>query len=906
LASLRILIVEDDRSTASFIQDIVQAAGHHVVGTAASGDEAVLKAGELRPEMVLMDIHLPGTMDGIAAGDEIYSTLDIPVIYLTGYADENTLRRAITSRSFGFIVKPFDESQIRTTIQIGALQHKMQVQSKQQQYWLSSTFESILDGVISTDRNGTVTMMNTAAEALTGWKKQEGCGRPLTEVFNVSMNPMHGGSLTDTLVGSSIARGVREYANLTAKDGTSIPVQYSSAMVRDQLKNLEGFVLIFRNVTAQRRLEEALNASRRKYKQLVNSIDGIIWEAEPHTGRFLFVSSQAERILGYSVRHWINDPRFWAEHIHAQDRSTVLAIRANRIQAGRDYECEYRMIAADGRVVWVRDVVRMMSEDAGPPRLRGFMVNITLRKWAEDSLRESEERFRSAFDYATVGMTLLRTDGKFMRVNDSFCKILGYSVGELLATNLSAITHPEDVSMSEEYFQKMIQGELESCQFEKRYIHRSGHTIWTLLSSALIRNSEGKPLYFISQIQDITDRRQALDELRKAHDELEMRVAQRTAELIVANEASRVSEEKYRALFEESSDVVFITSQTGQLIDINAAGVELSGYSSKEELLQLNMPAHLCHDAADWFRFTRIINQKGSVKDYEVTLKRKDGEKIFTCITASAAVENGKVVCYRGIMRDVTQLKVLEDELRQAQKMEAVGLLAGGVAHDFNNMLMAITGYAEILLMKTAENDSLQSELHGIRSAAETGAALTKQLLAFSRKQVLNPELLKLSKVVEGLQNMLHRLIGGDIELVLKFDEDLGYVKADPGQIQQVILNLALNARDAMATGGKLTIHAANSEFDKPYAQLSSGSYVLLAVSDSGTGIDEQVLPRIFEPFFTTKEKGKGTGLGLSTVYGIVKQSGGNIYVHSELGKGTTFEIYLPRVETVVGARPPA
>ena len=285
---------------------------------------------------------------------------------------------------------------------------------------------------------------------------------------------------------------------------------------------------------------------------------------------------------------------------------------------------------------------------------------------------------------------------------------------------------------------------------------------------------------------------------------------------------------------------------------------------------------------------------------YELEVLAKDGRKLSFEVSTRLIYQGGKPVGVQGIARDLTQRKELEEQLRQAQKMEAVGRLAGGIAHDFNNLLAVLMGYSELMMQRLEPGDTLHKSAQEIGKAAERAATLTRQLLAFSRKQMLAPKVLDLNVVLSEMEDLLRRLIREDVTLRVAPDNGLWHIKADRGQLEQVILNLTLNARDAMPHGGRVTIETQNVELDAAYARrrpvVQAGSYVLLAVSDTGVGMDAETQAHIFEPFFTTKEKGKGTGLGLATVYGIVKQSGGYIWVYSEMGRGTTFKVYLPRV----------
>jgi signal transduction histidine kinase/CheY-like chemotaxis protein len=290
------------------------------------------------------------------------------------------------------------------------------------------------------------------------------------------------------------------------------------------------------------------------------------------------------------------------------------------------------------------------------------------------------------------------------------------------------------------------------------------------------------------------------------------------------------------------------------------------------------------------------------VRNFETIRATKDGKQIHIALTVSPIKDvSGRIVGASAIGRDITESKQMEDMFRQAQKMEAVGRLAGGVAHDFNNMLSVIIGYSELLLERADTDGQVRKQCEEIKRAGDRAASLTRQLLAFSRQQVLEPRVLNLNTSVAEIEKMLRRLIGEDIDLRTSLDPTLGLVKADPGQIEQVIMNLAVNARDAMPEGGKLIIETSNTELDDEYAlhhpPCIVGRYVILAVTDSGVGMSQETKARIFEPFFTTKELSKGTGLGLSTVYGVVKQSGGYIWVYSEPGQGSVFKLYLPRVD---------
>jgi PAS domain S-box-containing protein len=362
------------------------------------------------------------------------------------------------------------------------------------------------------------------------------------------------------------------------------------------------------------------------------------------------------------------------------------------------------------------------------------------------------------------------------------------------------------------------------------------------------------------------------------------------------------SEERYRDLVENAHDIIYSQDLAGNYTSMNKAGARITGYTH-EEALALNITQTVAPECLAKAREMLTAKLAGErVTAYEMDIIARDGHRITVEANTKLVYHDGVAIGIQGIARDVTERKQLEEQLRQSQKMEAIGQLAGGVAHDFNNLLTAINGYSSLALQRLEDGHPIRSYLEEVKKAGDRAANLTRQLLAFGRKQILQPLAINLNDVVTDMNKMLRRLIGEDIELRAKLDPALKKIKADPGQIEQVLVNLVVNARDAMPEGGNLTIETATVELDQEYADRHAdvlpGQYLMLAVSDTGTGMDEATRARIFDPFFTTKEKGKGTGLGLSTVYGIVKQSGGSIWVYSERGHGTTFKVYLPQLAT--------
>ncbi len=500
---------------------------------------------------------------------------------------------------------------------------------------------------------------------------------------------------------------------------------------------------------------------------------------------------------------------------------------------------------------------------------------------SESALANSEARFRGIMQSDMIGLLFWDSAGAIAEANDAFLNIVGYTQDDVRHGRLrwNEMTPPEFAAADRRGLQEIA--DKGTCTpFEKEYFRKDGSRVPVVIGATAFEHAPGHGVAFV------------LDRTKSAQSEAGLRVQS--------------------AALNAAADGVVITDSRGTIEWVNQAFTTMTGYS-REEAIGKN-PRDLVrsgvHDDAFYQKLWDTLLTSDTWHG-EMTNRRKDGSK-YTIDQSMTSVRdaNGEVTHFIGIERDLTEPMRLQAQFLQSQKMEVVGRLASGVAHDFNNLLTVINGTAEMSLGDLDEGDPRRADFMQIHAAGNRAAALTRQLLAFSRQQILKPDVLNLASLIGDLQGMLRRLIGEDVALEVSAAADVGNVLADPGQIEQVVMNLAVNARDAMRAGGTLTITTMNVDLDQAFANnhpsVRPGPHVALAISDTGDGIDEATRLHIFEPFFTTKERGKGTGLGLSTVYGIVKQSGGSIWVASEVGDGTTFTIYLPQVAQALGAAAPA
>ncbi len=760
----KILVVEDEPVVAVDLRNSLRFLGYDVVGIAKNGQEALALVEEKRPNLVLMDIVLKGKMSGVDVTKELNKHREVPVVYLTSHTDDQTLEEAKMTEPFGFLVKPFEDIELQTAVEMALHKFKMEKQLRDNATRLTTTFRSLGDGVIVADKRLNITFINPYVIMLSGRTQKDMVGKKLTEFFRI----------------------------IKGKEGKTL-----ETMAREVLAD----------------------------GQLIELVDSL------------------------------------------------------------------QLISSAGREIHIDASLAPVKEDSG--EINGVVLvfhDIMQRKLAEEALRRSEKRYRELFEHSHDAIYIMARSGDIVLTNPAMQKMFGYSQSEMVSMNIRDL-FPEEGIWDELEKRIVYKGDIADVQVRMKT--KDGTLRDCLINTITRKAGDGLVIGYQGIIRDITESLKAAAALKR-------------------------SETRYRLLAENIYDIIWIMDQDLRFTFVTPSVSNILGYSI-EEFLALDIK-DLCTKestalALDFFNNFLIKASKTEPDDenrvMEIEFYSKGGDRVWMSVSLSKfKVDDEEPVGLIGVAHDITkrimaetEKGIIQEQLLQAQKMEAIGILAGGVAHDFNNLLTVIQGSTDLAMLRLEEKDPLFTELDEINKASVRAAELTSQLLLFSRKKPMRLTTLNLNKIIEDLLKMLHRLIGEDVGISMDIEEPVWQISADRSNMEQVIMNLSVNARDAMPEGGKFTIATHNVEIDEANCQncpeAKMGKYVRLTVADTGTGMDEETRQRIFEPFYSTKGTGKGTGLGLSVVYGIVKQHHGWIEVESEQGRGTAFRLYFPSCEDV-------
>jgi PAS domain S-box-containing protein len=843
MANTKIMVVEDDGLVAAHLERALQQMGYEVAAVLAAGEEAVDQAGELRPDLILMDIKLRDKMTGVEAAALLHNRWDIPVVYLTAYADEAILQQAKVTEPYGYLAKPVRDKELHATIEMALYKHH----TDRRLTHLTKVLRAIRDvNQLITRDHDQAHLLAEACQILV-----RGRGYALAWIALPGPN--------DDLIPVGRAGQGQDFVEI---------------IIEAMVKNPTGQIPCMAVVRSQQQVvcQNAATAVCKAFCRetaLVCGLASAVATPMLHAGR----------LLGVLCVHATKPNAFDEEELALlNELAGDLALALNNIE---------------------QVTQRQQVEEALRRRNRELnLLNqvITTAIANPESILETTCRI-VADTFETSQVTAALLDDK----RDRATVVAGYtakgSSQRQTAETPATLEHVIQVKRNPAIRYLLRQQKpLVINNDEPRLASLRGGLCQEGAVSALVAPliHKGQVLGLLC-LDDTHPRQFSSEEINVIES-----IAGQVAAALVRAKASLVQQRLSMAIA-QAAECVVITDARGYIVYVNPAFEHITGYSAGEALGQ--NPRILKsdrHDPAFYQNLWSTITA-GEVWHGRLINKKKDGALYTEEATISPLKdEQGKIINYVAVKRDITNELQLEEQYRQAQKMQAVGQLTAGVAHNFNNLLTAINGFAELSQARLPADHPLQSMLEAILRSGQNATDLVKQLMIFSRKQMVEPQIVDINAVVAKMEKLLRSIIGEHIALKTTLAAEVWPVKVDPAQFEQVIVNLAVNARDAMPNGGCLTLETANIILDKEYVAdhlgVTPGEYVLLAVSDNGLGMTETVKAHIFEPFFTTKETGKGTGLGLATVFGVVKQSGGHIWVYSELDQGTTFKIYLPRV----------
>jgi PAS domain S-box-containing protein len=730
---------------------------------------------------------------------------------------------------------------------------------------LSAIVESSDDAIIGYRFDGIIESWNRGAERLFGYSGPEVVGRHISILIPDDQLK----DLPELMQRVRNGEAVEQHRTARKhKNGLPIPVALKISPILDRLGTIVGGSEIVRDITARKQAEQQLQATADRLQAILdNAPVGIVVGNRQY--RFIEPNAAFQHMVGYSAEEL--KQMDWKALTHPEDIARNEELADGLMQGKwKNYELEKRYILKDGKMIWIRSIGARLDDE----HKISIIEDITERKEAAEQLRRSEARLRRLIDSNIVGVIIAGPDGTILDMNKAFLEMVGYTREDFKNGLGWRDLTPLELRAFDDAAAKQA-GEAGAFRpYEKELLRKNGARFPVIVGGAMTEDREE-----IVFALDLTELKQA-----------------------------QLGLEQLARIVESADDAIISLSLTGAILSWNQGAEHLLGYT-KNEMIGASEEILLTADNSQEWEQVREVMAGGKALDYFETVRiAKSGEEKPVWLRISPIRDgSGKIIGISKIARDRSEAikaQKLEEQFRQAQKLESLGCLTGGVAHDFNNLLQVISSYTEMLEERLSPEDPLRGNTQQVLTAAKRAASLIQQLLAFSRKQVLSPQVLDLNAVVDETAKMLNRLIGEDIELTFLPTKPLWSVTADPGQMTQVLMNLCVNARDAMPAGGKLTIETRNVVVDAQTAAkrpgFLPGNYAMLAVSDTGAGMTKEVQERLFEPFFTTKERGKGTGLGLATVYGIVKQSGGHIWVYSEPNNGSCFKLYFPKVDQSV------
>ena len=738
-----------------------------------------------------------------------------------------------------------------------------------------AVIEKSSEAITLTARDGTTRYLTPSAWPLLGWRPDEVDGQTLRDQV-VPEGRTRIASEVDRFVRSGNRDMATEF-QVRHRDGSLRWFEATSTNLLDD-PDVGAIVSNHRDITARKRADEALREGRDQLEEAQTLAHLGRWAAGVGADDEITWSAECALAFGIPVGEAVTKPLFFAR-VHPDDRVLVRRALGEMLASDRTSDVEHRVAWPDGTIRWVHSRAIVDRDAAGhPQRMHGTIQDVTDRHSVVAALRASEERYRRIVETTSEGVWMYDATSTTTFMNARMAAMLGCSVEEAVGQPIFAFMDDATRAHARAGVERRRNGISERRDLQLH--RRDGTAIWTSVQSNALFDLDGCYEGALTLVSDVSAERRA--------DETRARLA---------------------AIVDSSDDAIIGASPDGTVTSWNSGAEKLYQYRAEEMVGRSVFLLVPSGSQADERRLLERAAAGEGAHAYETTRYRKDGSTVDVAVMMSPVRDaERKVIGVAKIARDLTtrrraeaELHRTEDQLRQAQKMEAVGRLAGGVAHDFNNLLSVILSYAQFAIEDLKPGDPLRDDMIQIDQAGQRAADLTKQLLAFSRQQVLQPRVVDLNQIILPMERMLRRLLGEDVALPLLATPDLGRVLADPGQLEQVVMNLAVNARDAMPEGGSLTVETGGVRIDAGDlggpAGIVPGDYITLAVSDTGIGMDAATAARIFEPFFTTKPVGKGTGLGLSTVFGIVRQSGGYVGVASELGRGSTLTIYLPRTD---------